>query len=285
MPERTIRRAALTLSLMIGLLTIPMSPANAGPDWEVVGWRCKQAPWPDGTNENTVLALKSISGITYVTVKCETDYWLAANADGDEAEGPPVDFHDEYWKPKADDATLNGIPARVADTTPRQIRQIRTDGGERIPTLKQMIAASGRHDVVLMGEWKWDMSPWARRIMRWARRAGTRFETHGILGKDAQNCRWHNVDAFVARGARVGVKSNACLPTPQEARQHGVDYVTRGWRPEEGRWAIRRWTKRGIDVYSHGVPPNEAKKAHRWGVSGTVVPNPMGYVRKLKTYW
>ena len=271
-------KRSMLLAILFGLTFGMMAPAQA--DISVAGHRCIGTDPDHDDNENTVDALRRVAAIRdgAIDLGCEIDAWLLRGTRA--ANGKPVIFHDEYWEGVADPDTLDGVPARVNDTTYEQSRQIRTTGGERIPLYRRMVdAAANRNLDFLMVEWKGDLSSRARGMVAYAERRGVRVMFYGILGY--HDCSWRNVNAFRKAGAPVGIKSYHCSPTPGAAKRHGVDFVSLRW-PHLKRETVRKWSRRGIDVWSGGIPLSDLDKAKRWGIDGTVPANPGKYVRYMK---
>lgn len=283
------RGAAVVRSLRTGLLALPLTglllaglvassqpvavaratPAgDTIPGESLLGHRCRIYDNAH-TNENTVAALRSTAGIGGAA--CEVDAWTIAD-------GTVVVWHDPTWGRVADPRTLPGGTApgsSVAAATWAEVRQIRTKGGARVPTLRRMIVAAGRYGVTLNVE--------VRNLLtdpdRWVAAAAT--EAADVQYYQLANrttCTFGQVARLAEAGATIGLKlggpSGPCQPTTKQIGATGAAWVT----ADAARLTTHYVTalhRRGVKVYARGVDETNAGRLLETGADRLLVNRPL----------
>lgn len=229
-----------------------------------------------GCQDVTVVGHRGIGGPHENTVK---GWNLAARGGADVVEGDvwltedrvPVIIHDPTWN-----RTTNW-KGRV-DQTPYSVvrKRIRTDGGDRIPTLTRALRWSAEHDVGLMLDVKWAPS-WdsvARKV-----------DHLGIGDQVTFYARPHHatgglgaIDRARAAGLLTGVKAwyGRWPMTPEAIGMHG-DYVVVGHERADNRPYVERVHAAGVQVYPKGSTRTSWPGLLKAGVDGLTVPNPGRY--------
>ncbi len=198
-------------ALMAGCSDEVVDPA-ACETTPVVGHRCRTYA-QSKTKENTVAALKYVARRGVDT--CEIDVWKLAD-------GRVIVWHDETWTRVADSWTLPaGLPKLVKHATWPQVKQIRTRGGARVPTLRRMVKAAGRWDVDLMIDVK-NGVPDPADVLSHA-------DSHGVLTQWYQapnkaTCNVNMIAPISEAGGVTGLKQGGgeCARTPEEVAALGT---------------------------------------------------------------
>ncbi|CAA9323587.1 MAG: hypothetical protein AVDCRST_MAG36-440 [uncultured Nocardioidaceae bacterium] len=170
------------------------------------------------TNEDTVAALRDVARGA-PGAWCEIDTWRLSD-------GTMIVFHDPTWGRVANHTTLPaGVTpsSLVTNATWAQVSQIRTKGGEPIPTLKQMIDASATYKVPLTVEVKNSVTNPAG-IVGYAKTKGA---TVDYYRKPGFGCAVKVLDPLRAAGARIGlklIKYSDCTLADIKAR--GTSFIT-----------------------------------------------------------
>ena len=205
--------------------------ANACSTTIIMGHRCRDWGTDNAhTNENTVAALRYVAENS-PGAGCEIDIWRLHD-------GGIVVQHDPTWTRTIDPATMVGVSPNVVDATSAQVARMRTKGGQPVPTLQQMIVASGQNHVPLLIETKnYTVDPsW----VTFARQQGvTAWWYHSPSPTHA--CWTVMLDRIRPTGAVVGMKGTRSCDylSPAQVRQQGTFLVTN----------VQTWTKAQVQTY------------------------------------
>lgn len=235
----------------------------------VLGHRCRH--WPNArTNENTVASVRWVAEHA-PGAGCEIDVWRLRD-------GSTIVHHDNTWGRVTDPATRPaGLPRMVKDATLAQVRQMRTNGGEPIPTLAEMIDAAGQYGVRLLIESK-NFTPGAEWHQR-AVDAGARVWWYQRPNAD-RDCQIGMLQSVAAAGARVGIKGyGTCPMTPRKAAQRGTLYVTAGGSLTRAQ--VTRFRERGVLVGPYSSAPAQYEALAGKQVPILITSNPRPALRYL----
>lgn len=215
-----------------------------------------------GVHENTVRGwnIAKAGGADVI----EADVWLTRD-------GVPVIIHDATWN-----RTTNWH-GRIRRTRYAVVRRhIRTNGGDRIPTLWRAMRWSAHHHVGLMVELKW--SPPMKRVAKVAKRLGIRRRISFYAQPQRGDGSLRALDRANARGFRTGVKAwyRKWPLGPKELRRHG-SYVAVAAKLAMRRKYVRRMHRAGLQVY-----PKKSYRTHwarllRSGADAVMVNHPARY--------
>lgn len=244
----------------------PASQANARKScarMKVIGHRGTA-----GVHENTVRGwnIAKRGGADVI----EADVWLTRDR-------VPVIVHDSTWK-----RTTNWR-GRVRKTKYAVVRRrIRTDGGDRIPTLWRAMRWSARNHVGLMVELKW--SPPMRRVAKVAKRLGIRKRISFYAQPQRKDGSLRAVDRARKRGLRTGVKAwyRKWPMGPKKLRRHG-SYVAVAAELAMRRKYVRRMHKAGLRVYPKKSYRVHWKRLQRSGADAVMVNHPKRYRHWCRT--
>lgn len=224
---------------------------------EVIGHRGVGGPHED-TIKGFNLAARGGADVV------ETDVWLTKDR-------VPVIIHDPTWK-----RTTNWH-GRVRKTRYSVVRnRIRTDGGDRIPTLRRALHWSARHRAGLMVDVKW--KPNLRRVAHRIRRLGIRGRVSFYERPFHKDGNLKAIDRARGLGLRTGVKAwyRRWPMSPRRIRSHG-SYVVVGQALARRRKYVRRMHRAHVKVYPKGSTRKSWPALLRAGVNGLTVPNPRRY--------
>lgn len=228
---------AAAFALAGGLLTAAPAQADHGdPGDHINGHRCRTYERAV-TNENTIAALEEVAQIPGVV--CEIDAWRIAD-------GTVIVWHDRRWRRVADHDTLPpGVDPddRPIDATWAQVSQVRTRGGEPVPTLQQMITAAAENDIRLMVDIRNRLRN-EDALVAHADAVGAEVWWYGLANS---RCRTRPTDQFLGSGHRVGVKMLRCVLTPQEIEERGFEFTSQSSRTITPEF-VADATSRGIEV-------------------------------------
>lgn len=182
-----------------------------------------------GANENTLLAL---SKDHQLGVGCETDTWRLAAADGTPRGGPSAIFHDQFLGRvvSAESLAATGLTPEtyIGDVTLAQFRQLRTKGGQPLPTLYQWIRHLGKWQVPCMIEIKTKPLDPAQ-VARWVKTYGahTTFYQTPEDPTSPSPCGQSGVMAMKAVGMKIGLKYRPdCPMSVAQMAAVGYSYFT-----------------------------------------------------------
>lgn len=252
---------AMAVVLMGGLLApVPAQADHARPGDHVLGHRCRTAYDPAATNENTVAALRDTAGVPGAI--CEIDVYRISD-------GTLIVWHDATWNRVADHRTLPagvGPRDRIVQATAAQVRQIRTKGGEPVPTLEEMIAAAGQYDIPLVVDIRNSLGTNASRLVTLANQRGADVRYYQLV---RSSCNTGQIDRFRAVGATVGIKLlGQCPMTPAQIAAKGASFtqelsfrLTDAYLAEMNRRSIQ------VGVLDRGMTEVTAESLENRGVS------------------
>jgi len=260
------RAAATFLGLLFLAMTslVVAAPAHAVPASKLLGHRCHVYDTTP-TNEDTVAALKDVAAGAPGSW-CEIDAWRISD-------GTMIVFHDLTWNRVADRSTLpKGIAPsdQVTKATWSQVNQIRTKGGQPVPTLQTMIDASAKYHVPLLVEVKNSVTD-PQGLVNYAKNAGA---TVSYYRDPTSACVTTSIDPLQKAGAKVGVKlSNATTCSVAQLQAKHISFVTQEY------WvATAAYDKSlkniGVSVYSRGDTKNTSKTTLANGAAMLLVPDP-----------
>lgn len=260
---------ALAVALVGSLLTVaPAEAHDARPGDHVLGHRCKVYDRAVN-NENTVRALMDLRGIP--GAKCEIDAYRISD-------GTIIVWHDATWNRVADHDTLpTGVNPRdrIVNATWAQVRQIRTRGGEPVPTLQQMITASAQYGVPLVVDIRNAIRNEAA-LVGHANQVGADVDYYQLV---RASCSTAHVDRFLRAGADIGLKFlGDCPMTPAQIDAKGATFTQEG--SFTGRITdtyLRDMNGRGIAVglLDRGMTESNAETLHARGVSRFLLDDPL----------
>lgn len=258
---------AAVAALAGGLLTaVPAQGDHGDPGDHINGHRCRTYD-REVSNENTVAALEEVAQIPGVV--CEIDAWRIAD-------GTIIVWHDRRWRRVADHSTLPagiGPDDRPTDATWAQVSQVRTRGGEPVPTLQQMMDAAAENNIRLMVDIRNRLRN-EQELVDYGNSVGAEVWWYG-LANDA--CRTRPTDAFLGLGDRVGVKMLRCFLSPQEIESRGFEFTSqssRGITPEFVADAINRGIEVGTLSGSGSMTEERAEGLVDMGVSRMLLDRP-----------
>lgn len=215
------------------------------------------------TNENTIKAFKSAkkAGATLL----EIDSWNTKD-------GVPVVVHDQTWKRTIDAKTLKGIPAKVNDTTHKQVKTLRTKGGEKVPTLQQAIKWAGESKVTLMVEIKWGFTN-PKQVADWVKQYKA-----AVWFYQSPHAKWHTltaVEAMQKYGMVTGVKTQDYYwLTPKELQEAGYKFVALS-KHRITKKDVKAWHAAGIKTYhKKSASAADWPKLYKTGLDGIIATNP-----------
>lgn len=215
-----------------------------------------------GPHENTVRGwnIAKAQGVDAI----EADVWLTRD-------GVPVIIHDSTWKRTTN---WHGRVHRTKYSVVR--RHIRTDGGDRIPTLWRLFRWAKHNHRDLLIELKW--SPSMKRVNRIAKRLGVKRRISFYAQPQPKNGSLRSIDRARKRGFRTGVKTwyRKWPMGPKKLRRHGRFIAV---APALGmrRKYVRRMHRAGLRVYpKQSYKPNWPRLL-RAGVDAVVVHHPGRY--------
>jgi glycerophosphoryl diester phosphodiesterase len=269
--RRTWRRAGVALATAVmGATFVAAAPAQAMPGSQILGHRC-QTKDPATTIENTVAAMRVVERVSGVA--CEIDTWKLAD-------GTVIVWHDNTWGRVVDHSTLPaGVRPNslVKNATWAQVRQMRTKGGEPIPTLQTMIAASAQYNVPLYVDIR-NSIPNPGQMVRYANQVGATVNYYQPPGQTEQNlCRTAQIDRLRAAGATVGIKSISspnCRVTLELLEDRNVSFIT-DLASKGTTTYIRQLRGIGVDFVAMGVADANAKAAISRGAVRVLVNQPL----------
>lgn len=216
------------------------------------------------TNENTLKAFKQAKKAGGTVL--EIDSWNTSD-------GVPVVVHDPTWKRTIDPATMSDVPALVKDTSLAQVKQLRTKGGEKVPTLQQAIKWAGKNrTVTLMVELKWGFTE-PEKVAGWVTKHKAK-----VWFYQSPHDRWHTltgVEALQEYGMVTGVKmQDYYWLTPEQLKEQGYKFVAMS-QNKLTKKRVKAHQALGIKVYNK----NSSKKAEwrkmvKVGVNGIIGVNP-----------
>ncbi len=251
---RSLRSGLLAGLLLTTFVTTPPAQARKQdtlPGETLLGHRCRIYD-NARTKENTVAALRSVSKISGAA--CEIDVWTLAD-------GTAVVWHDPTWGRVADPDTLPaGVDKRtpVPEATWAQVKAIRTKGGAKVPTLRKMIAAAGRHAVTLNVEIRnllSDPDHW----VAVAQRRSADVQYYQLANQTT--CTFGQVARLAKAGATIGLKLGGphgpCQPTPKQIQATGAAWVTEDAARVTPSYAAALHG-RGVKVYARSVDETNA---------------------------
>ena len=254
-----------TLSVALSGVVASVAPAQAVPGRDLIGHRCRIYP-AERTNENTVAALLAIRRVDRVW--CEIDAWTIAD-------GTVIVWHDATWRRVADHSTLpEGVEpgSRVEEATWAQVREIRTKGGERVPTLGRMINVSGAERVPLLVEVKNRIEGPASMVERAAAR-GARVRYYKPWEPE---CQMTALEEMRDAGAPIGLKVGSlalCPRTPAELQAMGVSLVSLPVRHVTPEYT-GDLNSHGISAFSRGVSESNVDTVLANGAARVLVNHP-----------
>jgi glycerophosphoryl diester phosphodiesterase len=176
--------------------------------------------------EDTIRALRADrrQGVDF-----ENDVWNLASRDGVPNAGPPVVIHDPTLRRTVDPATLNGLSpdTKIGDVTPQQWAQLRTNGGQPLPTLHALLYDAARWGVCGMVQVKYTPNH-PEQIASWARKSSC-IVFYGSPSVYNGVCYQTAMAAMQAAGMEIGLKVNpACPSTLSEDFDFGYSFVIGG---------------------------------------------------------
>jgi hypothetical protein len=160
--------------------------------------------------------------------------------------------------------------SKVTQATWAQVSQIRTKGGQPIPTLETMIDASAQYHVPLLVEVK-NSVPNPAGLVAYAKNKGASVDWYREPGT---SCGTSQLDGLRKAGARIGIKlssATACTPAQLQAKQ--VTFITQLQTIASASY-IRSMNNAGIDVYVRGANRNTAKTILANGAAKLLCPDP-----------
>lgn len=252
---------AMAMVMIGGLLAaVPAQAHQSQPGDHVLGHRCRTAYPPADTNENTVAALRDTAGIPGAV--CEIDVYRISD-------GTLIVWHDARWNRVADLDTLPpGVQRsdRIVEATWAQVSQIRTKGGEPVPTLEQMIAAAADNDIPLVVDIRNSLRNNAPRLVDYANEQGADVRYYQLI---RDSCSTGLIDRFRTAGATVGIKFlGQCPMTPAQIQARGASFTQElSFRLTDA--YLDDMNARGIQVgvLDRGMDEETAEGLHDRGVS------------------
>ncbi len=267
---RTVALIGMALVVAVTASQVPATPAEAASkiskkvcrQFIVAGHRGKHYSAAK-TNENTIKAFKSAKKDGAELL--EIDSWNTVD-------GVPVVVHDPTWTRTIDPKTMTGVPALVKDTTYAQVKQLRTKGGEKVPTLEEAIKWAGSAKVTLMVEIKWTFTQ-PEKVAGWVKAAKAK-----VWFYQSPHEKWHNltgVEDMQKQGMVTGVKMQSYFPmTPAELKKAGYKFVALD-KTKITKTVVKQYHAKGIKVF----PKNSSKKSEwrkivKSGADGVIATSP-----------
>lgn len=231
-------------------------------DVDLVGHRCRLYA-AERTKENTLPAMRSTGKVE--DAWCEIDMWRLKD-------GTHIVWHDPTWRRVADPETLpRGLPAKVKDATWPQVRQIRTMGGARVPTLERMLRESRKLEMTVVVEIKnsvGDAAALAEHPRVWWYKAPA----------PVPECKLGALVRLRDAGARTGVKTSPwpeCHLTPEQIAGFGTFVVENANDLAEDDGALLEdYREQGLRVIPKPVKRTKASQMACLGIDRVMVAKP-----------
>lgn len=265
-----------SLALVVALASgapLVVTATEEQPVFKKISKQCRQFSvgghrgmhYPDDiTNENTLEAFKQAKNAGATVL--EIDSWNTSD-------GVPVVVHDPTWERTIDPTTMDGVPEQVKDTSFSQVKQLRTNGGEKVPTLQQVIKWAGKNrTVTLMVELKWGFTN-PKEVAGWV----TQHKAKAWFYQSPHQT-WHTltgVEALQKYGMRTGVKmQDYHWLSPEQLKEGGYKFVAITAK-DMTKKMVKDHRALGIKVY----PKNTSTKAVwramvSFGVDGIIATDP-----------
>lgn len=182
------------------------------------------------TNENTIAALRVDDR---VGAGCETDTWRLAGDDGSPNQGESIIFHDSTLDRVVSPESLEqaGIPGSsyIGDVTRAQFDQLRTKGGEPLPTLRRWIRYASLHMIHCKIDMKWTPAD-AAEVAGWiAKYGGAKYISFYAAPQDpagSNPCSLVGLNNMRDAQIRTGIKTvEGCRMSLRAIGEAGYRYV------------------------------------------------------------
>jgi glycerophosphoryl diester phosphodiesterase len=268
---RSITRKALgtmAVALVGSLLTVAPAEAHTGdPGSHVYGHRCRVTDRAVN-NENTVQALMELRAIP--GAKCEIDAYRISD-------GTIIVWHDATWNRVADPASLQraGLEPRdrIVNATAAQVSQVRTRGGQPVPTLQDMIRASGQYNVPLVVDIRNAIRNEAA-LVTLANQVGANVDYYELV---RASCSTAHTDRFSRQGADTGLKFlGDCTMTPAQIAAKGADFTQElSFRLTDAYLADMANRGIAVGILDRGMTETNAEALHARGIMRFLLDDPL----------
>lgn len=270
-PSASTLLAALALALLGSLLVA--APAQAVSGDHILGHRCRLYD-KAVTNENTVVALQDTA--TIAGASCEIDVWTISD-------GTVIVWHDSTWGRVADHSTLpDGVEPtdKVRESNWAQVSQIRTKGGEPVPTLDTMIDAAAAKGMRLVVEVRNKIADPGH----WVDYAAARSADIGYYKlPNGTECKIYQLDKLRNAGAEIGLKMPSSSTAPCQLTVDGIAAKGASFISEDKSKITAEYVgalhSRGVAVYVRGAGGLTSKALLDKGVDKLLVNKPHDAVK------